>query len=47
MEEYYAKIDDHKVTLQTLSSVPVAQGKARELKEQYLDYQMEGVQVNG
>ncbi|MDF2923571.1 MAG: ypdB 1 [Paenibacillaceae bacterium] len=35
-------IENHRITLQTLSSVPVAQGKAREMKQQYLNYQMEG-----
>ena len=39
--QYVDTIDNHKVTLQTLSSIPVAQGKAKEMKEQYLDYQME------
>lgn len=40
--QYVDTIDNHQVTLQTLSSVPVAQGKAREIKQQYLNYQMEG-----
>ena len=40
--QYVDTIDNHQITLQTLSSVPVAQGKAREVKQQYLDYQMEG-----
>ena len=40
--QYVNTIDNHKVTLQTLSSIPIAQGKAREIKEKYLDYQMEG-----
>ena len=39
--QYVDTIENHQVTLQTLSSVPVAQGKAREIKEQYLNYQME------
>ena len=34
-------IENHMVTLHTLSSVPIAQGKTREIKEQYLNYQME------
>jgi DNA-binding LytR/AlgR family response regulator len=38
--QYVDTIDSHKVTLKNLSSVPVAQGKAREIKEQYLAYQM-------
>mgnify|MGYP000951228966 CR=1 FL=1 len=40
--QYVDTIENHQVTLQTLSSVPVAQGKAKEIKEQYLAYQMEG-----
>lgn len=40
--QYVDTIENHKVTLRTLSSVPVAQGRAREIKQQYLDYQMEG-----
>jgi DNA-binding LytR/AlgR family response regulator len=40
--QYVDIIENHKITLQTLSSVPVAQGKAREIKQQYLNYQMEG-----
>lgn len=40
--QYVDTIENHKVTLQTLSSVPIAQGKAREIKQQYLAYQMEG-----
>jgi len=39
--QYIDTIDDRQVTLQTLSSIPVAQGKAREIKQQYLAYQME------
>jgi len=39
--QYVDTIENHQITLQTLSSVPVAQGKAREIKEQYLNYQME------
>ncbi len=39
--QYVDTIENHQVTLQTLSSVPVAQGKAKEIKEQYLAYQME------
>lgn len=34
-------IGNHQVTLQTLSSVPIAQGKAREIKQRYLAFQME------
>ena len=40
--QYVNTINHHEVTLQTLSSVPIAQGKAREIKQQYLAYQMEG-----
>lgn len=40
--QYVDTIENHQVTLQTFSSVPVAQGKAREIKERYLNYQMEG-----
>lgn len=39
--QYVDTIENHQLTLQTLSSVPVAQGKAREIKQQYLNYQME------
>lgn len=40
--QYVDTIENHQITLQTLSSVPVAQGKAKEIKRQYLNYQMEG-----
>ena len=40
--QYVDTIENHRITLQTLSSVPVAQGKAREMKQQYLNYQMNG-----
>ncbi|WP_099469666.1 LytR/AlgR family response regulator transcription factor [Konateibacter massiliensis] len=40
--QYVDTIENHQITLQTLSSVPVAQGKAKEIKLQYLNYQMEG-----
>ncbi len=40
--QYVDTIENHQITLQTLSSVPVAQGKAREIKQQYLNYQMAG-----
>lgn len=40
--QYVDTIDNHQVTLQTLSVIPIAQGKAREIKQQYLNYQMEG-----
>ncbi|HHV99201.1 MAG TPA: response regulator transcription factor [Clostridiaceae bacterium] len=39
--QYVDTIEERQVTLQTLSSVPVAQGKVREIKQQYLAYQME------
>ncbi len=40
--QYVDIIESHQITLQTISSVPIAQGKAREIKQQYLNYQMEG-----
>lgn len=40
--QYVNTIENHQVTLQTLSTIPIAQGKAREMKQQYLNYQMEG-----
>ncbi|MCQ4936392.1 LytR/AlgR family response regulator transcription factor [Anaerotignum propionicum] len=40
--KYVDTIENHQITLQTLSTVPVAQGKAKEMKQQYLNYQMEG-----
>ncbi len=43
--QYVDTIENHQLTLQTLSSIPVAQGKAREIKETYLAYQMEGERV--
>ena len=39
--QYVDTIENHQVTLQTLSTIPIAQGKAREIKQQYLRYQME------
>lgn len=40
--QYVDSIENHQMTLQTLWSVPVAQGKVKEIKQQYLHYQMEG-----
>lgn len=40
--QYVDTIENHQITLQTLSSIPIAQGKAKEMKLQYLNYQMEG-----
>lgn len=40
--QYIDTIENHQVTLQTLSCIPVSQGKAREIKRRYLAYQMEG-----
>ncbi len=40
--QYVDIIENHQITLQTLSSVPVAQSKAKEIRQQYLNYQMEG-----
>jgi len=39
--QYIDTIENHQVILQTLDSVPIAQGKAKEIKQQYLNYQME------
>ena len=40
--QYVDTIETNQITLQTLSAVPVAQGKAKEMKQQYLNYQMDG-----
>lgn len=40
--QYVDTITNHQMTLQTLNIIPVAQGKAREIKQQYLNYQLEG-----
>jgi len=40
--QFVNTIENHQITLQTLSAVPVAQGKAKEVRMQYLVYQMEG-----
>ena len=40
--QYVDIIENTQVTLQNHKTVPVAQGKAKEIKQQYLDYQMEG-----
>lgn len=39
--QYVDTIENHQITLQTLSSIPIAQGKSKEIKVQYLNYQME------
>jgi DNA-binding LytR/AlgR family response regulator len=39
--QYIDTIENHQIILQTLSAVPVAQGKAKEMKQQYLHYQMQ------
>lgn len=39
--QYVDTIDAKQVRLQTLSSVPIAQGKTRAIKERYLAFQME------
>ncbi len=39
--QYVDIIENHQMTLQNLTSVPVAQGKAKEIKQQYLNYQIE------
>ena len=40
--QYVDTIENHQVTLQNCSTVPVAQAKTREIKELYLAYQMDG-----
>lgn len=40
--QYVDTIEKHQITLQTLSSIPVSQGKVKEIKQQYLNYQMDG-----
>lgn len=40
--QYINTIDKHNISLQTLALIPIAQGKAKEMKQQYLTYQMEG-----
>lgn len=40
--QYIDNIKNNQVSLQTLATVPIAQGKTRELKQQYLSYQMNG-----
>ena len=40
--KYVDTVNNNQVTLQTLSTVPIAQGKAREIKQKYLAFQMEG-----
>lgn len=39
--QYIDTIDNQKVVLQTLTSIPIAQGRVKEIKNQYLSYQME------
>lgn len=39
--QYIDTISNSHVTLQTLTSIPIAQGKARIIKQQYLAFQME------
>lgn len=39
--KYVDTIENHQIVLQNLSSVPIAQGKTKEIKQQYLKYQME------
>ncbi len=41
--QYVDTIENHQITLQTLSFVPIAQSKAKEMKMQYLNYQMKEV----
>ncbi len=40
--QYVDTINNQKITLQTLSSIPIAQGKVKDIKQQYLAYQMVG-----
>lgn len=40
--QYIDIIDTKQITLQTAATIPIAQGKAREIKQHYLTYQMEG-----
>ncbi|NMA52657.1 MAG: response regulator transcription factor [Peptococcaceae bacterium] len=39
--QYVDTIDNHHMALQTFSVIPIAQRKAREIKQRYLNYQME------
>lgn len=39
--KYVDTIENRQLTLQTFSTIPIAQGKAKEIKEVYLAYQME------
>lgn len=39
--QYVDTIRNHRIILQNLSSVPIAQGKAKEIKQLYLHYQLE------
>lgn len=39
--QYIDTIDHKQITLQTATIVPIAQGKAKDIKQQYLAYQME------
>lgn len=39
--QYIDTIESNQIILQTLTSVPIAQKKVREIKQQYLNYQME------
>ncbi len=39
--QYVDTIENNEITLQTLSCIPIAQGKTKEIKQRYLAYQME------
>ena len=39
--QYVDTIENYQIILQTLSAVPIAQGRAKEMKAKYLAYQME------
>lgn len=40
--QYVDTITNHQIILQTLATIPIAQGKSKEIKQQYLNYQMDG-----
>jgi len=39
--DYVDAIENHQVRLTTLSSIPIAQGRVKDIKQQYLEYQMD------
>ena len=40
--QYVDTIENHRIILQTNTSVPIAQGNSKEIKQRYLAFQMEG-----